>query len=438
MDDAMTDPGTVPNAKARRPRVLWANLSCLLDTSSGASMTVREMLLQLSAALIDVRILGATNFDSDRGTNLIKTHPHAHNAKPGEMLVIRDGALVHNLFVTGHISRGRMTAKEEMAWHIRYVQLLLEFKPDLVFFYGGYPLDFVIPDEARIRGIPSVGYIANANYHGTRWCRDVDLILTDSEATASLYDQWHGLKMNPVGKFINQDSFVAKAHTRKNLLFINPSPTKGVGIVLRLAAMLKKRRPDILIEVVESRGKWADAVAAFRPALGREILDLPNVTVTPHATDMRPIYGRARVLLAPSLWWESSGRVLAEAMLNAIPAVITNRGGMPEMIRDAGVAIDLPQKYFVKPFTAVPEEAELEPFMTAILEMFDDEQKYQGLVANARRVAEEQHHISVSTRRMMTHLKPLLDRRAGDNDFRELEIRAHRHGRPTMIKPAAK
>jgi glycosyltransferase involved in cell wall biosynthesis len=436
MDEVMQEPVKTPNLKARRPRLLWANAYCLLDTSSGASMTIREMLLQLTATMIDVRVLGATNFDSDRGTNLIKTYPHAHQAKPGEMLEIRDGKLVHNLFVTANIARARMTAKEEMGWHMRYSQLLMEFKPDLVFFYGGYPLDFLIPDEARVRGVPSAAYIANANYHGTRWCRDVDVILTDSEATASLYDRWLGLKMNPVGKFISEDSFVAKVHTRKNLLFVNPSPTKGVGVVLRLAAMLRKRRPDILIEVVESRGKWSEALAAFKPALGREISDLPNVTVTPHATDMRPIYGRARVLLAPSLWWESSGRVLAEAMLNGIPAITTNRGGMPEMMRDGGVAIDLPQKYFTKPFMSVPEEAELEPFMKAIIEMFDDEEKYKAFVANARRVGEEQHHISVSTRRLMSHLKPLMDQRAGDKDFAELESLAHRQGRPTITRPA--
>jgi hypothetical protein len=34
----------------RKPRLLWANLYCLLDTSSGASMSVRQMLMQLVQA----------------------------------------------------------------------------------------------------------------------------------------------------------------------------------------------------------------------------------------------------------------------------------------------------------------------------------------------------------------------------------------------------
>ena len=47
----MTSPATpshrLPDFKDRKPRLLWANAFCLLDTSSGASMSVRQMLLQL-------------------------------------------------------------------------------------------------------------------------------------------------------------------------------------------------------------------------------------------------------------------------------------------------------------------------------------------------------------------------------------------------------
>ena len=47
----MTSPAApsdrLPDFKDRKPRLLWANAFCLLDTSSGASMSVRQMLLQL-------------------------------------------------------------------------------------------------------------------------------------------------------------------------------------------------------------------------------------------------------------------------------------------------------------------------------------------------------------------------------------------------------
>lgn len=54
-------------AKPRKPRLLWANVYCLLDTSSGASMAVREMLLQLARRGYEIAVLGATVFDNPRG-----------------------------------------------------------------------------------------------------------------------------------------------------------------------------------------------------------------------------------------------------------------------------------------------------------------------------------------------------------------------------------
>jgi len=60
-----------PNAERPKPRILWANAYCLMDTSSGASMSVREILKQLAVRGFDVCILGATNFDSESGSKVL-------------------------------------------------------------------------------------------------------------------------------------------------------------------------------------------------------------------------------------------------------------------------------------------------------------------------------------------------------------------------------
>ena len=44
----------------RKPRILWASLFTLLDTSSGAAITVREMLRQLVFRGYEVAVVGAT------------------------------------------------------------------------------------------------------------------------------------------------------------------------------------------------------------------------------------------------------------------------------------------------------------------------------------------------------------------------------------------
>lgn len=63
----MVKTSSTPATQKRKPRLLWANPSCLLDTSSGASMTVRQMLLQLAACGYEIQVLGATVFDNPKG-----------------------------------------------------------------------------------------------------------------------------------------------------------------------------------------------------------------------------------------------------------------------------------------------------------------------------------------------------------------------------------
>ena len=48
-------------------------------------------------------------------------------------------------------------------------------------------------------------------------------------------------------------------------------------------------------------------------------------------------YASARVVVVPSLWYEPFGLVALEAMAHGIPVIVTDRGGLPEVVRDSGV-----------------------------------------------------------------------------------------------------
>lgn len=391
-------------------------------------MAVRQMLLQLLAHGYEVVVLGATVFDSERGTaGLLGSWPSV-KARRHSVVTLADGSLHHQLYVTAQTARTEMTCREERAWFALYCQTLDDFKPDLVFFLGGQPLDHLIPYEARVRGLPSVFYLANGQYAQSRWCRDVDLLLTDSKATALLYGQRQQVRPVPVGAFIDPAKVLAKSHARERLLFVNPRPEKGMHIVARLAMLMLQRRPDLVLEVVESRGQWAQALRSASSANGAPCDTLPNVVVTPNTADMRPVYGRARVLLAPSLWWESAGRVLVEAMLNGIPAVITDCGGMPEMLGDAGFVVSFDAEMYEPPYTRLPTDASLEPLLKHIDALFDDELLYADYSARARRMAETSHSLAASTARLLAAFEPLASRRAGDSDSGPGLRAWHKHG----------
>ena len=365
-------------------KILWANAFCLLDTSSGASVACREMLRQLVAAGHEVEILGATIFDHPRGIERLRPTWDDITREVGKAISVRDDALNHHLIVTADTSRERMLHKEELIWFNTFMAVADRFKPDVIFYYGGFVLDILMTAEARHRGIPVAAFLCNGNFRGTRWCRDVDLILTDSHATARQYAQQDRLTVVPVGAFIDPQPFLAPAHSRRHVLFVNPSLEKGAAIVCLLAMMLEDKRPDITFEIVESRGDWQSLVRLVSAQHGQPRDALRNVLLTPNTPDMRPVYGRARVLLAPSLWFESFGRVAAEALLNGIPVIHSGIGGLAEVVGDAGIRVDFPARAHEPPFTWLPGPEALQPLADRIESLFDDAAGYQGYVDSAR------------------------------------------------------
>lgn len=418
-------PSTTTTQK-RKPRLLWANPFCLLDTSSGASMTVRQMLLQLVARGYEVQVLGATVFDNPKGMGRLKEQYPDLNANLHQLIEAEDGPLNHQLVVSYSYNRNHFTAHEEGLWYSQYLYMLDSFKPDVVWYYGGQTLDMLIAAEARERGIPVSFYLANGNYKASNWCRDIDLILTDSQATADMYRKTVGYAAKPVGKFIAPENFIADHHERNRLLFVNPSWQKGASVFVQLAEKLERERPDIELEVVEARADWPAVLRETSRRMGKQRSALSNVVVTPNTSDMRGPYSRARVVVAPSLWWESSGRILAEAMLNGIPALITNRGGMPEMIDAAGIAFDFPAACYKEPYQHLLSDEELQPLVEAVTRFFDDEDLYQDYVARAWQVGKEKHHLDAATERLVTALTTLVQQRAGNKDFAITQKKRHR------------
>ena len=358
-------------------------------------------------------MLGATVYDMPHGIthlglDLATVDPNVTKIN------VEDSPLVHELIRTASTKRNAMTAEEESIWLSQYHEKLKSFQPDMVCFYGGLLLENMVANEARHLGIPCVAYIGNGNYTGERWYRDVSLILTDSQATARFYKETQNLDMVPIGKFIDPATVLAEQHSRETLLFINPSLQKGAAIVAALAILLATRRPDIRFEVVQSRGDWNAIVQVVSTQLGFPPQPLENVTLTPNTRDMRPVYSRARLLLAPSLWWESGPRVTVEAMMNGIPAIVTKRGGNPEWVKDAGLLLELNDELYEPPYNKIPNTDFIIQVIDRIIELYDDENCYQTLATKAKQVGIE-YFGSKNIENLLSHLQPLLAQRAGDS-----------------------
>jgi glycosyltransferase involved in cell wall biosynthesis len=150
-----------------------------------------------------------------------------------------------------------------------------------------------------------------------------------------------------------------RADTRGDaVLFVNPVAIKGV----HLAAAIAKRLPHRHFLFAPS---WPDSD-------GHPLVDvqLPNVESLPRTDDIRVLLAQTRVLLVPSVWEESSARIIGEAQESGIPAIVSDRGGLRESVGAGGLVLGLGDP--------------IEAWCAAVETLFTDVAQYAALSAGAR------------------------------------------------------
>jgi glycosyltransferase involved in cell wall biosynthesis len=140
----------------------------------------------------------------------------------------------------------------------------------------------------------------------------------------------------------------------------------------------------------------------------------PQIMAAPPVPTPADYFALTRLLVVPSVWEEPFGRVAAEAMINAIPPLVSNRGSLPHVIggdfREGGGGRVLPVPDWMTFKTAkLPSEQEVEPWYDAVCALWDDPALYRSVASRARRIAEERYSESVSRKKHVDYfisLKP--------------------------------
>jgi glycosyltransferase involved in cell wall biosynthesis len=162
-------------------------------------------------------------------------------------------------------------------------------------------------------GLPFRGYIANSRF------------------TAKRFHQRFGLCPAVVPPLFRRADYATDARGRL-VTFINPVAVKGVDLALEIAALC----PQIPFAFV--RG-WPLSLRA-EARLQRAVARLGNVELRDRTGDMRTVYRDTRILLVPSQWEDETwGRVVTEAQFSGIPAVTSDRGGLPEAVGPGGIVL---------------------------------------------------------------------------------------------------
>lgn len=171
-----------------------------------------------------------------------------------------------------------------------------------------------------------------------------------SRYTARKFSFWYGLPVAIVPPMIDGPPQALLTPGGDRIVFVNPIAEKGVHLVFRLATLLPHRRFTIF-ESWTLDPAWLRHIRSLAPA---------NIEWRPPSIDAAAVYRDARLLLMPSVWEESWGRVASEAQAAGVPVIASDLGGLPESVGSGGknIALAAPLTDWIDSIEALFDAAE--------------------------------------------------------------------------------
>lgn len=363
-----------------------------LDPSNGAAVANRALMQRMSHIGFNVEALcgpvvdagakieplsllseidpGCTLVGCERSGSVVTVGtPGIHLTEPPHIRAIAGNVPVNALNRTLRLN-SRSSDDEAEEFLLLFDATVARLRPDVLVTYGGDPLTLGILSRARAAGIATVFTLHNFGYPNPSHFKDVDSVLVPSEYSAKHHREILGIDCTAIPCPVDPGRVKVDEYDPHYVTFVNPSTDKGVYVFARIADELGRRRPDIPLLVVESRGDESNLVGC-----GIDLREHGNIFLMSQTPDPRDFWKVTRVCLMPSLWRESQGLVAVEAMMNGIPVITSDRGALPETLGESGILIRIPGR--LTPFTReLPTTEEIRPWVDAIIRLWDDSDFY--------------------------------------------------------------
>jgi glycosyltransferase involved in cell wall biosynthesis len=280
--------------------------------------------------------------------------------------------------------------------------LLADFRPDILLTYGGHSIVQDAMRRARGLGAITVFSLRNYGYEDRRYYEHVDHVFTTSPYLSRVYRDRIGLRSVGIDSPIDWSEVEAPEEMRRFVTYVNPSLYKGSAVFARLADMLGSQRPDIPLLVVQS----ATTAGQLNAIAGLDFRKYPHIMAAPATPRPSDFFALTRILLVPSTFAEPFGRVAAEALINGIPPIVSDRGALPETVGEGGTVVPLPS-WVTAESRDLPSPDEVKPWFDAICALWDDPDRYREASARARATAEGRYHETTMRKRYDEYFQSL-------------------------------
>jgi len=295
--------------------------------------------------------------------------------------------ITYALLDTGSARPHHLTAHQHDTLDALLAAETREWTPDVVLTFGGSHRDVLRRRHLRNRGSAIVFGLRNLSYASPDAFHAVDAVLTPSAFLSEHYASRIGLRSTHIPSPIDLEDVRAPAHKPRFLTIINPSLEKGLLPFVRIAHDISCAHPDIPIMVVESRTSARLLIPAGLSA-GLDLRDHKNILVSAGTARPAPIFASTRALLVPSVWDEPFGRVAVEALVNGVPPIVSDRGGLPEAAPSGGFVLPLPPELTPRS-TEVPSSQSVAHWTELAIRLMTDDAFRADASVRARAAGEQ-------------------------------------------------
>jgi len=169
---------------------------------------------------------------------------------------------------------------------------------------------------------------------------------------------------------------------------------KGCDVSIKALRLVREKHPDVLLILAGTRNiiDWASTQQkdiAYMVNLIEYFNLRDNVLIDAfRLEDMPALYSMSNVCLYPSTSSEPFGLTMLEAMAAGKPMVVTDAGGMPEIIKDGINGFVIPIKNF-------------EMLASRILQLLDDDRLNRRFGYTGREIVEQYYTSDIVTRNIL-------------------------------------